>query len=68
MKKDVNQEAKRIIWIDILKIIGNGGSRYKSLSQVEKSKRLLTLAPSGDDMLVPILSRTSDPVPYPTYL
>ena len=28
--------------------------------------RLLTLAPSGDDMLVPSLSRTSDPVPYST--
>ena len=41
----------------------------KSLSPVEgKSKKLLTLAPSGDDMLVPSLSRTSDPVPYPTCL
>ena len=60
-KNDVNQAFKRLFE----KFIVMNDQTGKIKCRRRKLDRLLTLAPSGDDRLVPSLSRTCDPVPFP---
>ena len=60
-KNNVNQAFKRLFE----KFIVMNDHTGKIKCRRRKLDRLLTLAPSGDDKLVPSLSRTCDFVPYP---